>query len=283
MSKNYFEVTITFNKNNIEQLYNALYMYGIKNILEENGMVRIYFSEDDEDNIESLKVSLMNDKVVKEKDFSVNKFEDKNWNKVWEESIEPVFIKDKIIIYPSWKKEKIKETEGKILIEIDPKMSFGTGHNETTQLILELMCENLKGEEELMLDYGCGTGILTIAGIKLGINNAVALDIDEDSLKNAEENFKKNSVSENVILYKSNISEIKEESFDVICANIIRSVIIENIEHISNKIKSKGKLFLSGILISEDQEILEYLTQHDFEVIDIISTSEWISIYAEKF
>lgn len=283
MSKNYFEVTITFNKNNIEQLYNALYMYGIKNILEENGMVRIYFSEDDEDNIESLKVSLMNDKVVKEKDFSVNKFEDKNWNKVWEESIEPVFIKDKIIIYPSWKKEKIKETEGKILIEIDPKMSFGTGHNETTQLILELMCENLKGEEELMLDYGCGTGILTIAGIKLGINNAVALDIDEDSLKNAEENFKKNSVSENVILYKSNISEIKEESFDVICANIIRSVIIENIEHISNKIKSKGKLFLSGILISEDQEILEYLTQHDFEVIDIISKSEWISIYAEKF
>lgn len=283
MSKNYFEVTITFNKNNIEQLYNALYMYGIKNILEENGMVRIYFSEDDEDNIESLKVSLMNDKVVKEKDFSVNKFEDKNWNKVWEESIEPVFIKDKIIIYPSWKKEKIKETEGKILIEIDPKMSFGTGHNETTQLILELMCENLKGEEELMLDYGCGTGILTIAGIKLGINNAVALDIDEDSVNNAEENFKKNSVSENVVLYKSNISEIKEESFDVICANIIRSVIIENIEHISNKIKSKGKLFLSGILISEDQEILEYLTQHDFEVIDIISTSEWISIYAEKF
>ena len=283
MSKNYFEVTITFDKNNIEQLYNALYMYGIKNILEENGMVRIYFSEDDEDNIESLKVSLMNDKVVKEKDFSVNKFEDKNWNKVWEESIEPVFIKDKIIIYPSWKKEKIKETEGKILIEIDPKMSFGTGHNETTQLILELMCENLKGEEELMLDYGCGTGILTIAGIKLGINNAVALDIDEDSVNNAEENFKKNSVSENVVLYKSNISEIKEESFDVICANIIRSVIIENIEHISNKIKSKGKLFLSGILISEDQEILEYLTQHDFEVIDIISTSEWISIYAEKF
>ena len=283
MSKNYFEVTITFNKNNIEQLYNALYMYGIKNILEENGMVRIYFSEDDEDNIASLKVSLMNDKVVKEKDFSVNKFEDKNWNKVWEESIEPVFIKDKIIIYPSWKKEEIKETEGKILIEIDPKMSFGTGHNETTQLILELMCENLKGEEELMLDYGCGTGILTIAGIKLGINNAVALDIDEDSVNNAEENFKKNSVSENVVLYKSNISEIKEESFDVICANIIRSVIIENIEHISNKIKSKGKLFLSGILISEDQEILEYLTQHDFEVIDIISKSEWISIYAEKF
>ena len=282
MENNYYEVQITFNKKNYEELYNRLYLNGIENILEENGSLKIYFDEKDSGKINLIREELISSKIIKEKDFISEKFENKNWNKEWENTIEPVYIKDKIIIYPSWKKDQLNDPVGKILIEIDPKMSFGTGHNETTQLVLELMSENIENTDEKMLDYGTGTGILTIAGIKLGINRAMAIDIDDDAIENAGEYFKKNLVHEKVKLLKANISEIDEKEFDVICANIIRSVIIENIEHISGKIKSNGKLFLSGILLSEDQEILEYLTQYYFEIEDIISSAEWIGIYAVK-
>ncbi|MBV6477403.1 MAG: Ribosomal protein L11 methyltransferase [Ignavibacteria bacterium] len=282
MADKMFEVRIAFSKNNHEELQNALYMDGIKNILEEEGQLIIYFEENESESIESLKSSLLNEKIIREKDFSVNKFENKNWNEEWEKSIQPVYIRNKIIVYPSWKKNELKNTDDMILIEIDPKMSFGTGHNETTQLVLELMCDNLEGSEEKLLDFGCGTGILSIAGIKLGVNSAVAIDTDGDSFENAKEYFKKNGVHQRIKLLQSGLSELEDDSFDVVCANIIRSVIIENIEHISNKINSRGKLFVSGILISEDQEILEYLTQNDFEVIDIASKAEWIGIYAVK-
>jgi len=282
LENSYFEVQIAFNKKNYEELYNRLYLNGIENILEENGSLKIYFDENDSGKIDLIKKDLISNKVIKEKDFVSEKLENKNWNEEWENTIEPVYIKNKMIIYPSWKKDELKDTEGRILIEIDPKMSFGTGHNETTQLVLELMSDNIERDDEKMLDFGTGTGILTIAGIKLGVNNAVAIDIDEDSIQNASEYFQRNSVHERVKLYRSNISDIKEDSFDVLCANIIRSVIIDNIEHISGKIKTNGKLFLSGILLSEDQEILEYLTQYYFEVQDIISSAEWIGIYAVK-
>ena len=282
MENNYFEVQISFNKKNYEELYNTLYLNGIENLLEEDGLIKIYFDESDSGKIDLLKNDLLVNKIIKEKDFVSEKLENRNWNEEWENTIEPVYIKDKMIIYPSWKKDELKDTEGKILIEIDPKMSFGTGHNETTQLVLELMSENIESTEEKMLDFGTGTGILTIAGIKMGVDHAVAIDIDEDSIENAEEYFQKNSVHENVTLLKANISEIDEDSFDIVCANIIRSVIIENMEHISGKIKPNGKLFLSGILLSEDQEILEYLTQYYFEIQDIISSAEWIGIYAVK-
>ncbi|MCY7363686.1 MAG: 50S ribosomal protein L11 methyltransferase [Ignavibacteria bacterium] len=282
MDNNYFEVQITFNKENYDELYTALYTNGIENILEENGMLKIYFEENKSDDINILKKSLVKEKIVKAKEFDVLKLENKNWNEDWEKTIEPVYIKDKIIIYPSWKKKELKNAKDKILIEIDPKMSFGTGHNETTQLVLELMSDYIDGNETKLLDFGTGTGVLTIAGLKLGVGKAVAIDIDQDSIDNAMENFEKNSVKDKVKLLKKNISEIDEDSFDVVCANIIRSVIIENFEHIANKINPKGKLFLSGILSSEDQEVLEYLTQYEFEVIEIAIKSEWIGIYAVK-
>lgn len=282
METNFFEVQIAFNKDNYDSLYNALYLKGIENILEENGVLKIYFDEKKKKDLDSLIKSLIKEKIVTEKDIETIKSENQNWNENWEKSIEPVYIKEKIVVYPSWKKDELENSENRILIEIDPKMSFGTGHNETTQLVLELMSDYIIGIEESLLDFGTGTGVLTIAGIKLGVGNAVAIDIDDDSISNAKEYFERNSVHDKVTLYKKNISQIKEDSFDVICANIIRSVIIDNIEHIAGKIKPKGKLFISGILSTEDQEILEYLTQYDFEVVDIIIKSEWIGIYALK-
>jgi ribosomal protein L11 methyltransferase len=104
-------------------------------------------------------------------EIKIEKFEDRNWNDEWEKSIQPVYIKDKIIIHSSWNKDSIVNPDGKILIEIDPKMSFGTGHNETTQVVLEMLCEYLMRNDKTMLDYGAGTAVLSIAAAKLGVEN----------------------------------------------------------------------------------------------------------------
>ncbi len=282
MITNYYEIQILFNRENYEELYNKLYLHGVENILEEQGVLKIYFTEEDINKIDSLKKYMLSSGIISEMQIEVLKLENKNWDSEWKSSIEPVYIKDKIIIYPSWKKEQLTCFEDKILIEIDPKMSFGTGHNETTQLVLELMCENIKGDEKKLLDFGCGTGVLSIAGIKLGVQRATAIDIDEDSIINASECFQKNHVSDKIKLLQVNLPGLNESNFDIICANIIRSVIVDNFEKIYEKLKTNGKLFLSGILDSEDRIILELLFQNDIEVIDILKRGEWIGIYAVK-
>jgi len=282
MESNYYEVNIAFNKENYEGLYNMLYMEGVESILEEAGMLKIYFCEKEIKKVDLLRDTLVEEEIINEEDFSIELFENKNWNIEWENTIEPVYIRDKIIVYPSWKKKYLKDIEDKILIEIDPKMSFGTGHNETTQLVLELLCDNIKGNERKLLDFGCGTGILTIAGIKLGIENATAIDVDDDSVENAREYFSNNDVSDKVKLLKTEISRLDEDSFDVICANIIRSVIVDNFEHINSRLSVNGKLFLSGILNDDDQIILELLFQNDYDVEDIVSKAGWMGIYAIK-
>ncbi len=278
MNSNYFEITIPFNKENFETIENTLYYFGIENILEENGIVKIYVEEGSE-LIEKIKSELKNNHSI---DIKVEKFADKNWNAEWEESIQPVYIKDKIIIHSSWNKDSIVNPEGKILIEIDPKMSFGTGHNETTQIVLEMLYEYLDKNDKTMLDYGAGTAVLSIAAAKLGVEKIVAIEIDVDSIENAKEYIRNNNVEKFIKLDNCNISHVDESDFDVIAANIIRSVIVANLKHIYGKLKSGGKLFISGILIDEEQLLIKELQKFDIEIIEVRKKAEWLGVYASK-
>jgi ribosomal protein L11 methyltransferase len=123
---------------------------------------------------------------------------------------------------------------------------------------------------------------LSIASIKLGMEKAIAIDIDDDSIENAKEYFRINGVNKDIKLIKGNISEIEEEGFDIICANIIRSVIEDNISEIHKKLKSGGKLFISGVLSDEEEKITGMLGSNGFEIKQINYKSEWIGLYAAK-
>ena len=278
--ENYFEIKFSFNENNKEEIYNYLYTQNVGSILEEENNLIIYIEDEKKSLFELV------EKEVTEKFpgtlIQNNKFEDKNWNDEWEKNIEPVYIKNRIVIFPSWNRGAISNKQDLIKIEIDPKMSFGTGHNETTQLVLELMCEHIDENDKNMLDYGSGTGVLSIAGINLGIEKAVAIDIDEDAILNAEEYFTINNVSDKILMYQKNIDKIEEKDFDVITANIIRTVIENNIKSISEKTKHNGKLFVSGVLINETERILEVLSGNGFTVKEILKKAEWLGIYAIK-
>jgi ribosomal protein L11 methyltransferase len=282
MNNIYYGIEIAFSPDNYESIYNLLYINGIETILEENGIIKFYLEENYLPKLEKLKENLLNLPALTEKEIHFEKLENQDWNLEWEKSIESIYIKDRIIVYPSWKKDELSAYENRILIEIDPKMSFGTGHDETTQMILELMCDYIDENDKYLLDYGCGTAVLAIAGIKLGSEKAAAIDIDKDSILNAEECIDKNGVSANIKLYKANIDEINESGFDVIVSNIDRIVITGNIETIYCKLKPNGKLFITGILFKEEQEIKDTLKKYNFELIEMRNKAEWLAFYSKK-
>lgn len=281
MKQAYLQLEIQFNPENYESIYNKLYLAGISAILEEKGIIKFYLPEHNFPLAEKIKKELI-EAGIKANTIHISKFDDKDWNNEWGITIEPVYIKDKIIIYPSWKKNKLKDAQDKVLIEIDPKMSFGTGHNETTKLILEMMCDYIDECDKYMLDFGCGTGILAIAAVKLGIDKAIAIDIDDDSIENAKGYFETNQVSDSITLHKSDITEISETGFDVITANITSGVIIPRLGNIYNKIKSNGKLFITGILAHEIEELADNLTKYNFMLKEIRTKAEWAGLYSIK-
>jgi ribosomal protein L11 methyltransferase len=282
MNKIYYGIEILFSQDNYDKIYNLLYIEGMNSILEENGIIKFYLEESELPKIDELKSKLLELHSLSSSDIHVERLINHDWNLEWEKSIEPVNIKNKIIVYPSWKKNELNETEGRILIEIDPKMSFGTGHNETTQMMLEMMFDYVSDTDKYLLDYGCGTAVLAIAAVKLGIKNAVAIDIDEDSIFNAREYIALNGVKESIKLYKANIDEINESGFDIIVSNIDRTVIINNIKTINVKLKPGGKVFIAGILVDEEPEIAKAFSKTKFELIETRKKAEWLAFYFRK-
>lgn len=278
----YIELSIPAGEYNEDLIYSILYQNGVKSILEDYGLIKVYFKTSEKKRLNSLLKTLKNKVNIPDSEITVSRLEDIDWNKDWKKSLEPVYIENKIIIHPSWKKPKLKKDDKRILIEIDPKMSYGTGHNETTQLILEIMCEYLTDDDKYILDYGCGTAILAIGAVKLGAKKVIAIDIDKDSIINAKEYIKNNKVNRKVKLYLSELKDIKEKGFDSILCNINKNIIIRNIKTLRSKLKLNGKLFITGILHSEEKEIKRALKKYKFTLVEMRSKEEWLAFYALK-
>ena len=197
-----------------------------------------------------------------------------NWNAQWEESIQPVRVSPRIVIAPSWR--HLAPEPGVLVLTIDPKMSFGTGHHETTRLIL-LMMEQRITKECTMLDVGTGTGLLAIASVKLGAKQAVGVDIDEWSWENARENAQINGVEELIEFHKGELADIPDGRFDIVAANIQRSVIEPLLPALCSRTSPDGWLFLSGILISEAAIMRRALENAGLHLVEERTENEWIA------
>ncbi len=282
MSKSYYGIEVAFPPGDCEKIYNLLYLEGIDAILEENGLIKFCLEEKDLPRLENLKKKLFQLTSLTEHGIRAEKLENRNWHLEWEKSVMPVFIKDKIIVYPSWKKNELAEYKDRIPIEIDPKMSFGTAQNETTQMMLEMICDYIEETDNYLLDFGCGTAVLAIAAIKLGAAKAVAADIDEDAIRNAQENIEKNSVSGSILLQKGGIENIAESGFDIIVSNIDLAVIAANLKTLHLKLKPGGKLLVSGFHQENENEISQSLKEHKFKLHEIRKKAGWLSLYCRK-
>ncbi|WP_336513866.1 50S ribosomal protein L11 methyltransferase [Pollutibacter soli] len=174
---------------------------------------------------------------------------EKNWNEEWEQSFEPVIIPTKVGVRAFFH-APVKDVKHEIVIT--PKMSFGTGHHATTYLMMEQMLD-LDFREKNVLDFGTGTGILAILAEQLGARSVFAIDNDEWSVTNALENIGMNKCSK--IQISLNNSWERDKKFDIILANINKGVILENREHLVRSMVKEGLLILSGLLVSDQQEI----------------------------
>ena len=210
--------------------------------------------------------------------FSVSKIENKNWNTHWETNFQPIVINHSINKTP-WVAiradfhQPIKDTEHEIIIT--PKMSFGTGHHATTSMMIKMMGE-LDFSGKTVLDFGTGTGILAILSEKLGASKIIAIDNDDQSIKNASENFDSNSCSKIELLEASTANvDIK---FDIILANIIKGVILDNLTAFTKEMVNGGVILLSGLLADDEQEILEKTTGNNLILDKKIEDKNWICL-----
>lgn len=209
-------------------------------------------------------------------------FEDvpeQNWNQAWEQSIQPQRI-GKFLVKPTWSVDTPEE--GEILLEIDPKMSFGTGYHATTRLMLRQI-QTLDLADKTVLDAGTGTGILAIGSIKLGAKKAVGFDTDPWSRDNARENTLLNTVDTTVEIRFGGIETVDElERFDVTLANINRNVLLEMVPSLITNTKEGGTICLSGLLETDEDIIRNKISDLPVQIEDIQQEDEWILIQMKK-
>jgi len=276
--KHYKQFGIQTEPQNNETISGLLWQLDLSGITEtDNGLIAYA----DETKIVSAKnIRLILDKaiqenIIKKYDLTEEEFEDKNWNEEYEKKVRVIEVSDKIVIKPSFKEYQKKE--GQIIITIDPKMSFGTGEHETTRLVLLMIEKHIK-KDDYVLDVGTGTGVLAIASVLLGAEKSIGIDNDEWCLLNGSENVKLNGLEDKVEIELAELNQLAQKDFDLIVANINKHILLEICGDFRTKIKQTGRLILSGLLFSDESEILEKYSSFGFSLVEKNQMNEWISL-----
>lgn len=206
--------------------------------------------------------------------FTLENVENKNWNEEWEKYFfKPITIDDKCVIHSSFHKD-FPKLEYNIII--DPKMSFGTGHHETTSLMVS---EILKTDfaNKTVLDMGCGTSVLAILASMRGAEKLTAIDIDDWCVENSLENLKLNNIHNTEVLH-GDASLLTGKSFDIILANINRNILVNDMAVYASCISKKGLLFMSGFY-SEDIPIIEKeANKYGLKLLDSRMKNNWAAV-----
>lgn len=200
-----------------------------------------------------------------------------NWEDEWKKTYTSFPIGDKVWIKPSWEQDA---TSDKIVIEIDPKMAFGTGTHETTSLCIEY-AQNLNLQSKKILDIGCGSGILSILASKMGASQVDACDIDELAIENAIDNIKINKVKDVNVFYSDLFSQV-DGKYDVIFANILAEILLEMIDKSFDYLNDRGMLILSGIILEKKDLVKNRLIEKGYTIKNEIEKGEWALLVALK-
>jgi ribosomal protein L11 methyltransferase len=207
---------------------------------------------------------------------------DQNWMEAWKQYYKPILIGEHLLILPAWMDSPNPE---RIAIKIDPGMAFGTGTHPTTQLCLELM-ERVFGERQMsnVIDVGCGSGILSIAAIKLGAKTVIGVDIDEESVKNSRENADTNGVGDEFILGVGSVSEILAGQFafkraPLVVANILAPVIVRLFDAgLADLIEEHGSIVLSGILFEQERSVIDAGQTKGLRMNERRQIGDWVAL-----
>jgi len=195
-----------------------------------------------------------------------------NWNKLWESNFDPVVIDEFVAIRAGFH-QPIKEVEHEIIIT--PKMSFGTGHHATTFMMIQQM-KQIDFSGKTVLDFGTGTGVLAIVAEKLGAKKIIAVDNDDWSIENADENVKNNNC-ERIELRKADTASA-DNDFDVILTNINKNVIFDNFSLLVNQLVPGGVILLSGLLAGDEDVIFHKTSEYSLHIIQTTVRDNWLCL-----
>jgi ribosomal protein L11 methyltransferase len=214
--------------------------------------------------------------VLKSDEFSIeynqNEVPQTNWNEEWEKNFEPIEVDDLVSIRAPFHENPNLKYD----IVIEPKMSFGTGHHETTHMMVQHLLQ-LDLENKKVLDMGCGTGILAIFAEMKGAKPLDAIDIDNWCYENSIENVARNNC-ENISVYEGDASLLVDKKYDVIIANINRNILLMDMKVYTNCLKPNGVLLLSGFYEQDIPVIDAEVSKYGLKLEKFIQRNNWVSL-----
>ncbi len=311
---NWLEVSLTVDGELAESVADVLARFAPNGVMTEQGVkfindedegtatgpitVRAYLTVDDqlEETRQKLEESLYFLGMIQPlPEPSYKQIADPNWMEAWKQHYKPILIGKRLLILPVWLNSPEPD---RIAIKIDPGMAFGTGTHPTTQLCLELMEKYLDDRPQTMdrqplsivhrplsvIDVGCGSGILSIAALKLGAMKVLGVDIDAESVKNSRENADTNGIGAELILGQGSVTEIRAGNFafkqaSLVVANILAPVIIRLFDAgLADLMEDNGAIILSGILQEQAQNVIDAAQAKGLRMNDKRQMGDWVAL-----
>ncbi len=238
------------------------------------GIVHIYISPE-ENPAEA--VSFLSERLAAEKiEYSIDENECKNadWENNWKKYFKPMPVGERLLIHPIWEQEY--EAGDRAVIHLEPGLAFGSGTHDTTRLCLESI-EKYAESGKTMLDVGCGSGILSVAGLLLGADSAVGVDIDALAVKTAIENGKTNGFTEpQYTVFKGSLTDKVSGKFDIIAANIVADIIVILCKNVKDYLNPDAVFITSGIIVPREDDVLAAFEENGLEVIARHESGGWL-------
>ena len=211
---------------------------------------------------------------------SVSEVNEEEWATAWKKYYHPVKISERFTVVPTWE-EYTPVSSDELIIELDPGMAFGTGTHPTTVMSIQGL-ERFVKSDDVVIDVGTGSGVLSIAAAMLGAKKVTALDLDEVAVESAKMNIKLNKVHPVVDVFQNNLLEGIQEKADVIVANILAEVIVRFTDAAAQCLKPGGYFITAGIIQQKKDEVKESIESAGFQIEETVQLEDWISFIAKR-
>ena len=213
-------------------------------------------------------------------EFTVLEYNEQDWTEIWKSKFTTFTVGNRLIVKPVW--EKCVPEDNQVVVEYDPGMAFGTGNHPTTKSCLEVLA-SFAGKYESVIDIGCGSGILSVAAVKLGAKDVTAFDNDSVAVEHAVDMAAKNNVSGKIDIKQLDINNFKPaRTYDLVLANLYAELLIEHAEKICACVKPDGILAITGILYTKADNVREIYSGLGMKMINSFSENEWFCFLLSK-
>lgn len=253
---------------------------------KEGIVIKSYFLENDiwPETLETIRLRINELKQYKinlgKNNLTTQIVKEEDWENEWKKYFKPMKVTERITIVPIWEDYK-KTTAEEIIITIDPGMAFGTGTHPTTILSLQAL-EKVITPNDLVIDVGVGSGILSIASILLGAKHVYGYDLDEVAVRSSEQNREFNQLEKEITIKQNDLLKNVEKKVNIIVSNILADILLRLVDDAWNNLEDDGYFITSGIIEAKQQLIIDKLLDTGFNVVQVNQFENWVSIIAQK-